>query len=83
MRRLLAAIAAILLLAGATTTKATSGEDPFPRPYALQPQIRFWKRVYTEVDTNGGLIHDAEHLDVVYETLRMPEGLSTWAFQRT
>jgi membrane-bound lytic murein transglycosylase D len=82
MRRLLAAIAAILLLAGATTTKATSGEDPFPRPYALQPQIRFWKRVYTEVDTNGGLIHDAEHLDVVYETLRMPEGLSTWAFQR-
>src|SRR5271157_3883042 len=81
MRRLFAAIATTVLLAGAFTTKAASGEDQFPRPYALQPQIRFWKRVYTEVDTNGGLIHDAEHLDVVYETVRMPEGLSNSAFQ--
>jgi membrane-bound lytic murein transglycosylase D len=81
MRRFLAAIAAVVLLAGASTTQAESGQDLFPRPYALQPQIRFWKRVYTEVDTNGGLIHDAEHLDVVYETVRMPEGLSNSAFQ--
>jgi membrane-bound lytic murein transglycosylase D len=81
MRRLFAAIAAGLLLAGAFSAKATSDEELFPRPYALQPQIRFWKRIYTEVDTNGGLVHDAEHLDVVYETLRMPEGLSNRAFQ--
>ena len=81
MRRFLAAIATVVFLAGASTTQAESGEDLFPRPYALQPQIRFWKRVYTEVDTNGGLIHDAEHLDVVYETVRMPEGLSNSAFQ--
>jgi len=81
MRRLFAAIAAAVLLAGAYPTRAASSEDLFPRPYALQPQIRFWKRVYTEVDTNGGLIHDAEHLDVVYETVRMPEGLSNSAFQ--
>ena len=81
MRRFLAAIASLLLLAGASPTKAATGDEAFPRPYALQPQIRFWKRVYTEVDTNGGLIHDAEHLDVVYETVRMPEGLSGGAFQ--
>jgi len=81
MRCLLAATAAVLLLVGASAARAASRDDAFPRPYAIQPQIRFWTRVYTEVDTNGGLIHDAEHLDVVYETLRLPEGLSNRAFQ--
>jgi membrane-bound lytic murein transglycosylase D len=81
MRCLLAATAAVLLILGASSARAASRDDGFPRPYAIQPQIRFWTRVYTEVDTNGGLIHDAEHLDVVYETLRLPEGLSNRAFQ--
>lgn len=48
-------------------------QDPalFPRPPELEPAINFWVRVYTEVDTQSGLLHDARHLDVVYATLRL------------
>src|SRR5690606_34585938 len=41
-----------------------------PRPEQLEPAIEFWTRVYTEVDTRGGFIHDNERLDIVYETVR-------------
>ena len=41
-----------------------------PRPPEIEPDIRFWTRVYTEVDTDGGFIHDNRHLDVVYRTMR-------------
>ena len=38
----------------------------FPRPPELEPAVRFWTRVYTEVDTQSGLLHDARDLAVVY-----------------
>ncbi len=50
--------------------------ETLPRPQGLEPNVRFWLRIYTEVDTHSGLIHDSERLDVVYETLRFPLGLS-------
>lgn len=37
-----------------------------PRPAELEPAIRFWTRVYTEVDTDSGFLHDARNLAVVY-----------------
>ncbi|HEX7035910.1 MAG TPA: transglycosylase SLT domain-containing protein [Pseudomonadales bacterium] len=49
---------------------------PFPRPEKLRPAVAFWTRVYSEVDTDGGLIHDARYLDVVYEVVRFPPGTS-------
>lgn len=45
-----------------------------PLPEALVPQVKFWKRVYTEIDTNHGYIHDAWHLDVIYKTVPTPRG---------
>ena len=68
----LALLLAALGLCAALDAAATS----LPRPPGLEPNVRFWTRVFTEVDTQGGLIHDAERLDVVYETLRFPPGLS-------
>ena len=38
-----------------------------PRPAALEPAIRFWTRVYTEVDTDSGFLHDANNLAIVYQ----------------
>jgi membrane-bound lytic murein transglycosylase D len=46
----------------------------FPRPPALESDIGFWTRVYSEVDTRGGLIHDARNLGVVYEVIRFAPG---------
>ncbi len=45
-----------------------------PVPEALLPQVDFWKRVYTEVDSSHGFVHDAWHLNVVYNTIAVPAG---------
>jgi len=41
----------------------------FPEPGALSSAVTFWSRVYTEVDSASGFIHDSHELDVVYGTL--------------
>ena len=49
------------------------GQDPilFPRPAELEPAISFWVRVYTEVNTKSGFLHDSQNLDVIYTDLRL------------
>jgi membrane-bound lytic murein transglycosylase D len=76
LRRLTSTLALLLLAA------ASASAEVLPRPPALEPNVRFWTRIYTEIDTQSGLIHDSEYLDVVYETLRLPAGLSTRARER-
>lgn len=48
-------------------------QDPalFPRPAELEPAIGFWVRVYTEVDTQSGFLHDSQHLGVIYTDMRL------------
>lgn len=48
----------------------------FPRPAAIEHDVQFWKRVYTEVTTNEGFIHDDKNLAVIYEKIRLPQGVS-------
>ena len=71
------------LLAGiVAAAAASSAEETFPRPKQLEPAIGFWTRVYTEVDTRGGFIHDSERLDIVYEAVR-PNSSSASQRRRT
>lgn len=49
--------------------QAGAAEEDFPVPANIVPAIEFWKRVYTEVDTQSGFLHDAVNLSVVYEAL--------------
>lgn len=69
------ALAAALPLLIAAEAAATSAEL-FPRPPGIHDRIALWTRVYAEVDTNGGLIHDAQDLGVVYEVIRWPKSIS-------
>ena len=48
-----------------------------PRPAEIEPDIRFWTRVYTEVDTKSGFVHDSRDLNLVYQTLRFGQGDSS------
>ncbi len=43
--------------------------DAFARPPELEPDIRFWERIYASVTTQGGLVHDDRHLGVIYEQI--------------
>jgi membrane-bound lytic murein transglycosylase D len=62
----------VLLLApfiwGPSVRAETS--DAFAYPPELEPDVRFWIRVYTEVTTDQGLLHDDWYLGLVYEVLR-------------
>ncbi len=78
MLKILSTFFAIALLASA----AGARPGDFPRPAGIEPQIRFWTRIYSEVDRAGGLIHDSTHMDVVYEVIRLPEGLSRRSRER-
>ena len=52
--RSLAVAYALVLLA----FHADAQSELFPRPAELEPAVQFWTRVYTEVDTKSGFIHD-------------------------
>src|SRR5690606_30841713 len=60
----------MLLLAVTAAPGLSMGQETFPRPKQLEAAVEFWTRVYTEVDTRGGFIHDSERLEIVYGTVR-------------
>jgi membrane-bound lytic murein transglycosylase D len=64
MKRFLLSIALIGL-----STLASAAENPLPRPQELEPDVQFWIRVYSQISTNEGFIHDQHNLAVVYETI--------------
>jgi membrane-bound lytic murein transglycosylase D len=66
------AIAALGLLFAPIHDTAAGAEtpDPFVQPSELEQDVRFWIRVYTEVTTDQGLLHDDWNLGLVYEVLR-------------
>ena len=66
-------LAALGLLIGALLRiqpAAADAPDPFAHPPELEQDVRFWIRVYTEVTTDQGLLHDDWNLGLVYEALR-------------
>jgi membrane-bound lytic murein transglycosylase D len=74
MRHAQRALALVLcLVAGLTSAVAQQSEELFPRPAALEPAVKFWTRVYTEVDTASGFIHDSLRMDIVYTTVRFDD----------
>jgi membrane-bound lytic murein transglycosylase D len=56
--------------------------EKIPRPEGIQQDVNFWVRVYTEVTTNEGLLHDERNLSVVYDTLKFSAGSSSRDRQR-
>jgi membrane-bound lytic murein transglycosylase D len=65
-----------LLIGMLAASAASAAPKNFPRPNALEPDVEFWKRIYSEVGTDAGLLHDSRDLGVVYEVLKIPAGLS-------
>src|ERR1700752_831431 len=59
----------LLVWLAALPVWAADSSAVMPRPPELERDVQFWIRVYSEVDTNGGFLHDQYNLAVVYETL--------------
>ena len=63
--------------------RAADFSDPFVHPPELETDVRFWIRVYTEVTTDGGLLHDDWNLGLVYEVLHFDPADSPQQRERT
>jgi membrane-bound lytic murein transglycosylase D len=63
------------LVAGDAASQSAS-HPLFPRPAELEPDVQFWLKVYSEVGTDGGLVHDSRHLGIIYETVKFPKSAS-------
>lgn len=81
MNRIVPALLVVLGLALAAPVLAR-GDNPFPVPAGLEPEVEFWLRVYSEVDTYGGLLHDSRHLDIIYQVIDLPDGSSARSLEK-
>ena len=77
-RRALWAFALINMLLGA----AQAADSPVPRPPELERDVQFWVRVYSQIDTNSGLLHDQYNLGIVYDTVHFPPNTAPAERQR-
>jgi membrane-bound lytic murein transglycosylase D len=77
---LMLAACALLWLAA---VPAFAADNPMPRPPELERDVQFWIRVYSQVDTNSGFIHDEQNLAVVYETLHFSPSAPAHERQRS
>src|SRR5687767_10793529 len=76
-----ARFAFLALLAMSMAPVLVRGES-IPRPEGIKQDVNFWVRVYTEVTTNEGFLHDERNLGVVYDTLKFGSGSSSRDRQR-
>ncbi|MBS0581411.1 MAG: LysM peptidoglycan-binding domain-containing protein [Proteobacteria bacterium] len=58
-------------------------ENPVPRPPELERDVQFWIRVYSQIDTNSGFLHDEHNLAIVYDTLHFAPNTTPSERQRT
>ncbi len=63
-------LASLALLLSALLALAPAFADtPMPRPPELERDVQFWVRVYSQLDTNSGVLHDQYNLAIIYQTL--------------
>jgi len=43
--------------------------DPFPAPESIQPNVNFWKKIYSEYSTRQGVLHDSKNLRIIYDVI--------------
>jgi membrane-bound lytic murein transglycosylase D len=71
-----------LLVFACVVVTSVPAQGAIPRPEGIQPDVNFWIRVYTEVTTNEGFLHDERNLAVIYETVKFSAGSSPRERQR-
>ncbi len=71
--RIFRAVALLFIVTLSFASQCAWSAEVFVRPAELEPDIAFWRKIYTEVSTNGGLIHDPYELSVIYEALKFPD----------
>src|SRR5579864_827225 len=67
--RVRALLLGLYWVAAACAFTPVFADELMPRPAALERDVQFWIRVYSQIDTNSGFLHDQYNLAVIYDTL--------------
>lgn len=54
-----------------STSIRASQHSVFPIPPFLSDNVLFWKKIYTDVSTDEGLIHDRKHPLIIYQRIQV------------
>jgi membrane-bound lytic murein transglycosylase D len=77
LRHLIATALLGLLAAGLSPAPAArAAEERIPFPPELQPDVDFWIRVYSQIGTSEGVLHDEHDLSLVYRTVKFERDVS-------
>jgi len=68
--------AVVLLLGLLAPLGVHAAATELPQPPELDDAVDFWVRIYSEVPTSGGLLHDPDNLAIVYDRLSFEEGIT-------
>ena len=71
-----------VLLMPFVIARSPAADSQLPYPPQLQRDVDFWVRVYTQIDTDSGYLHDQYNLSIVYDTLHFAPNSSPRARQR-
>lgn len=63
----------LLLFTGAPAMVLAENLELFPQPPSLLPSVTFWKGVYTTYSVGDFLLHDREHVGLVYDVVQVAE----------
>jgi peptidoglycan lytic transglycosylase D len=47
--------------------------NPFPVYNCIQPNVSFWKKVFTQYSSRQGVIHDKDRLDIIYDVVELED----------
>ncbi|MDH3359055.1 MAG: hypothetical protein OEM06_16460, partial [Desulfobacteraceae bacterium] len=49
----------------------------FPVYPSIEPNVKFWTKVYSEYSTAQGVLHDNQNLNIIYEVVELRIGAKT------
>ena len=49
----------------------------FPVYPSIEPNVKFWTKVYSEYSTAQGVLHDSQNLNIIYEVVELKIGAKT------
>jgi|LWDU01.1.fsa_nt_gi membrane-bound lytic murein transglycosylase D len=76
IKKLLSIVFTCVFFTMAPGVASSNDTTKFPQPEALKADVNFWLRVYTEVTTSEGLIHDNARLNIIYGRMSFAPGTS-------
>jgi membrane-bound lytic murein transglycosylase D len=71
--RLVLMMLAALMITAAACPPLRAAEDPFPVFPSIEPNVEFWKKIYSQYSTRHGVIHDSRRLDIIYDVVYLED----------